>query len=59
MQQLEPQVDFKGLEKKAWQIRLKLIRMFGFGQAHHFGGSLSAVELVTWANANRVCDPSA
>jgi len=35
------------LELKAWEIRLELIRMFSFGKAHHFGGSLSCVELLT------------
>jgi transketolase len=34
------------LERKAWEIRLELIRMFSFGKAHHFGGSLSCVELL-------------
>ena len=35
------------LELKAWEIRLELIRMFSYGKAHHFGGSLSCVELLT------------
>ena len=35
------------LELKAWGTRLELIRMFSFGKAHHFGGSLSCVELLT------------
>lgn len=35
------------LELKAWEARLELIRMFSYGKAHHFGGSLSCVELLT------------
>jgi len=35
------------LERKAQEVRLELIRMFSYGKAHHFGGSLSCVELVT------------
>ena len=35
------------LERKAWRIRLELIKMFSFGKAHHFGGSLSCAELVS------------
>jgi transketolase len=46
MQQLEQRIDLKELERKAWQIRLELIRMFSYGKAHHFGGSLSVAELV-------------
>ena len=41
----EPRVE--ELELKAWEIRLELIRMFSFGKAHHFGGSLSCIELLT------------
>jgi len=41
----EPRVE--ELELKAAEIRLELIRMFSFGKAHHFGGSLSCVELLT------------
>lgn len=37
----------KKLEKRAWQIRLELIKMFSYGKAHHFGGSLSCVEILT------------
>lgn len=35
------------LTKKAWEIRLELLRMFSHGKFHHFGGSLSCVELIT------------
>jgi len=34
------------LEKKAWQLRLELLRMFSYGKAHHFGGCLSCAEIV-------------
>ncbi|MGA2545452.1 MAG: transketolase [Rectinemataceae bacterium] len=37
----------KDLEKKAWLVRLELIKMFSFGKAHHFGGSLSCAEIAT------------
>jgi transketolase len=35
------------LTKRAWEIRLELIRMFSHGKAHHFGGSLSCAELLS------------
>ena len=35
------------LQKRACQIRLELLNMFSHSKAHHFGGSLSCVELVT------------
>ncbi len=35
------------LEKKAWRVRLELVKMFSFGKAHHFGGSLSCAEIVS------------
>ena len=34
------------LEKKAAELRLALLRTFGTGKAHHFGGSLSSMDLV-------------
>ncbi|MCX5776865.1 MAG: transketolase [Candidatus Firestonebacteria bacterium] len=34
------------LKKSAWQIRLELIRMFGVGKPHHYGGTLSCAEIV-------------
>ena len=42
------------LERKAAEIRLELLRMFSFGKAHHFGGSLSCVELVTSLYFNKM-----
>jgi transketolase len=41
------QSDLRDLERTAWRMRLTLLRMFGFGKFHHFGGSFSCVELVT------------
>ena len=35
------------LERRARQIRVTLFRMMGAGKAHHFGGSLSCVEILT------------
>jgi transketolase len=35
------------LEAKAKQIRFELLQMFGSGKHHHFGGSLSCVEILT------------
>ena len=35
------------LQKRACQIRLELLNMFSHSKAHHFGGSLSCVELLT------------
>jgi len=37
----------KELKWQAWRLRLELVRMFSYGKAHHFGGSLSCAELVT------------
>lgn len=39
--------NIEELNKIAAEIRLELLRMFSFGKAQHFGGSLSCVELVT------------
>jgi transketolase len=39
--------SLRELERIAARVRLELVRMFGFGKAHHFGGSLSCVELAT------------
>jgi transketolase len=41
------ELSVEELELRAWEIRLELIRMLSFGKAHHFGGSLSCVELLT------------
>jgi len=38
------QSDMQELERTAWRMRLELLRMFGVGKAHHFGGSLSCTE---------------
>ena len=35
------------LERRAHQVRIALVRMMGAGKAHHFGGSLSAVDILT------------
>jgi transketolase len=35
------------LEAIARELRYQVVRMMGWGKAHHFGGSLSIVELVT------------
>jgi len=41
--------DFKlaELEATARELRYHIVRMMGAGKAHHFGGSLSIVELIT------------
>jgi transketolase len=39
--------DLRELERTAWRLRLELLRMFGFGKFHHFGGSFSCAEMVT------------
>ena len=35
------------LQNTAAKMRLELIKMMGFGKAHHFGGSLSSIEIMT------------
>lgn len=44
---MKQEVNIKELEKKACQIRLEILRMFSHEKFHHFGGSLSCVELMT------------
>lgn len=39
--------EYSALERRAKLIRVALIRMMGAGKAHHFGGSLSCVEILT------------
>jgi transketolase len=39
--------EISRLEGIAAQLRVRLVRMMGQGKAHHFGGSLSAADLVT------------
>jgi transketolase len=38
--------DIRGLEKCAAQARLQIVKAMGPGKFHHFGGSLSATDLV-------------
>lgn len=38
---------FSELEKRSALLRLDLLRTFSFGKAHHFGGSLSSMDLVS------------
>jgi transketolase len=44
---MERKATMEDLERTAWTIRKKLIEMFSYGKAHHFGGSLSCVEILT------------
>jgi transketolase len=39
--------DVQQLELKAAEMRLNIVRMMGPNKAHHFGGSLSATDVVT------------
>lgn len=39
--------EVKQLEYRSAQPRMHIIRMMGPDKAHHFGGSLSAADLVT------------
>ena len=39
--------DIGTLENIAKNVRIELIKMFSTGKAHHYGGSLSCVEIVT------------
>jgi transketolase len=39
--------EIRRLERLAAEMRLQIVRMMGPGKAHHFGGSLSAADLVT------------
>jgi transketolase len=36
-----------GLTAKAAELRWRIVNMMGWGKAHHFGGSLSAADIVT------------
>jgi transketolase len=40
-------MNARTLERKAWEMRLELLRMFGVGKAHHFGGCFSCADMVT------------
>jgi len=39
-------IDLQALEKRAAEVRLEIVRAMGPGQFHHFGGSLSAVDII-------------
>ncbi|MHB0875444.1 MAG: transketolase [Anaerolineae bacterium] len=39
--------DIEGLRRHAAEVRRSIVRMMGTGKAHHFGGSLSAADIVT------------
>ncbi len=38
--------DLQALERRAAEVRLQLVRAMGPGQSHHFGGSLSAADVL-------------
>ena len=40
------QKNINELEEQAKNIRVELLKMFSFGKAHHFGGSLSCADIV-------------
>jgi transketolase len=40
------EIQLKQLENRSKEMRYHIIRMMGYGKAHHFGGSLSCVELL-------------
>jgi transketolase len=42
-----PQPEVKRLERLAAEMRLNIVRMMGCKRIHHFGGSLSAADLIT------------
>jgi len=44
---MSPHPNCEALAKRAKQIRITLFKMMGAGKAHHFGGSLSCVEILT------------
>jgi len=39
-------VDLRALEKRAAQVRLHIVKAMGPGKFHHFGGSLSAADIL-------------
>jgi transketolase len=41
------QSQINSLRRQAADLRLRIVRMMGAGKAHHFGGSLSAAEIIT------------
>jgi transketolase len=40
------QLSINELEEQAKRIRLEILKMFSYGKAHHFGGSLSCADIV-------------
>ena len=38
--------DIRTLERRAAQVRLEMVKAMGPRQPHHFGGSLSATDLI-------------
>ena len=38
--------DVRELERRAAEVRLEMVRAMGAGQFHHFGGSLSATDII-------------
>lgn len=40
------EVTVRELERRAAEVRLEIVKAMGSGQAHHFGGSLSAADLL-------------
>jgi len=44
---MEQKQQVAELTRKAWEIRLTLLRMFSYGKAHHFGGSFSCADILT------------
>jgi transketolase len=44
---ISPQAEVKRLERLAAELRLNIVRMMGCNRIHHFGGSLSAADLIT------------
>lgn len=41
------EVQINSLRRQAAELRSRIVRMMGAGKAHHFGGSLSATDIVT------------
>ncbi len=37
----------KELSRISWELRLDVLEMFSYGKAHHFGGSLSCIEILS------------
>ncbi len=47
MRKMNPEERLSALKRRALEVRLELIRMFSYEKAHHFGGCLSCVEILT------------